>query len=232
MEHCWNREPTARPTTIDVVSSFQRILNGGIDERPLNQFDTRSPSKALHSDAEHPFSVLSAQEEDDAILRVWKCVPADQDNKQPSFSGFDYDDNHDDHFIDDSELASQQGFYALNGEVPLLKDKYVHPSVSLQHCDIELISCRRTPKSERPDISARADTVAGPSHISAVNENIKDSPIVVGSDGDNSTKLGQKRKQSQTVVENGKKQWLVNIVSLLTICNTHYLRLISIPSIA
>jgi hypothetical protein len=133
MENCWRKDPTARPTTTDLVLRFQLVLNGAVDQRPPDKFNTHSPSQALHSGVEHPFSILSPQEEDDATLRALKGVPADGDIIQPSFSNFGYHVH--DGFTDDLELADrtflaqakQQEYYVSSGEVPLRKDKDVHP---------------------------------------------------------------------------------------------------------
>jgi hypothetical protein len=92
MEQCWSRDPTARPITADIVSSFQMLLNGSADQRPSDMFDTCSPWKVLHSVPEHPFSVLSSQEEDDAIMQAWKYVTTDEDVEHSSFSHFDVSD--------------------------------------------------------------------------------------------------------------------------------------------
>jgi hypothetical protein len=148
----------------------------------------------------------------------------------------EYYDVHDP-FIDDSELAldertyfaqtKQQGFYVSSGEVALLKDKYVHRS---NVTSIVLITHTRTPKkpkSKRPGPSAKADAAAaGPSQPSAITEGTKEAPIALGSD-DEDAKAGQKRKRYTTVVENGKKRRVFNIVSILSY--THDLKL-TIPS--
>jgi hypothetical protein len=92
MKHCWSREPTRRPTTTDVVSYFQLILNGGVDQRPLDKFDTHSFSRILISEAEHPFAVLSPPDDDGTILQDWKHAFVDREIGQPSFSHLDASD--------------------------------------------------------------------------------------------------------------------------------------------
>jgi hypothetical protein len=74
----------------------------------------------------------------------------------------------------------------------------------------------KKPKSKRPGPSAKTDAAAaaaaGPSNLSGFKrEGTKDSPIALGSD-DEDAKPGQKRKRYTTVVENGKKRRVVNIV--------------------
>jgi len=64
-------------------------LNRSVDQRPLDKFDTHSLPQILHSEAEHPFSFLSPQGDDDVMLRKWKCDTVDQEVVQPSFSHLD-----------------------------------------------------------------------------------------------------------------------------------------------
>lgn len=72
----------------------------------------------------------------------------------------------------------------------------------------------KKPKSKRPGPSAKADAHAGPSSISGVKiEGTKDSPIALGSDEEDA-RAGQKRKRYTTVMENGKKRRVVNIVRI------------------
>lgn len=70
----------------------------------------------------------------------------------------------------------------------------------------------KKPKSKRAGPSAKVDAQAGPSHVSGKVEGTKDLPIALGSD-DEDARAGQKRKRYTTVIENGKKRRVVNIVS-------------------
>ena len=109
-----------------------------------------------------------------------------------------YDTN--DPFIDDSELAldqrqyfaqtKQQGFYVSSGEVALMKDK-------------------TTPKKRKPISQGVSNTLSG---TGAKVEGTRDAPIALLSDGEES-KPGHKPRRYVTVVENGKKKKIVDIVT-------------------
>ena len=118
--------------------------------------------------------------------------------QRKNFNAEYYDTN--DPFIDDSELAiderkffaqtKQRGFYVSSGQVALVKEK----------------DKPMKPKS-RVKIS------------SSVPEGARESPIAIdGSDDDDhgepAASAGQKRKRYISVVENGKKRKIVDIVSI------------------
>ena len=91
------------------------------------------------------------------------------------------------------------------------------PHMALLYSLICIPRTPKKPKSKKPGPSAKADAaavaVAGPSHLATIKkEGTKESPIALGSDDDD-VKPGQKRKRYTTVVENGKKRRVVNIVS-------------------
>src|ERR1700691_4049229 len=58
IESCWIQEPSYRQNARQIVERLRTSPTWTVDERPLDNFDPSFPSRALYSQAEHPFSAL------------------------------------------------------------------------------------------------------------------------------------------------------------------------------
>jgi hypothetical protein len=65
IETCWARDPRSRLTAYQIVERLRSSPACVIDDRPVDYIDSSFPSRALYSQAEHPFSALSGVKNDD-----------------------------------------------------------------------------------------------------------------------------------------------------------------------
>lgn len=74
VETCWAQDLTKRPTATQVVTRLRSLPNRPIDQRRLGDIPVPITSQTVYSIADHPFSALVPNHEDDDNMQELKWI--------------------------------------------------------------------------------------------------------------------------------------------------------------
>lgn len=74
IQTCWAQDPAERPTATEVVRQLRSLPDRPQDTRSFDDLHISTPSQMVYKKANHPFSSLGPNDEDDDVVQALKCM--------------------------------------------------------------------------------------------------------------------------------------------------------------